>query len=112
MKTGIAESLDIAAIARAAGLGLMIGGMVESMLAMTTSACFAAGLGGFAFVDLDTPMFLAENPFDGGYAQTGPRLDLGAITGGHGVSPRGANDPERPDSKGLRKRGFPGSTAR
>ncbi|WP_437639711.1 dipeptide epimerase [Sorangium sp. So ce854] len=88
MKGGIAEALDIAAVARASGLGLMIGGMVESVLAMTTSACFAAGLGGFSFVDLDTPMFLAENPFDGGFAQAGPALSLDGIDAGHGVAPK------------------------
>jgi L-alanine-DL-glutamate epimerase-like enolase superfamily enzyme len=88
MKHGIAEALDIAAVGRAAGLRLMIGGMVESALAMTTSACLAAGLGGFAFVDLDTPMFLADNPFEGGFAQRGPLLDLMPIQDGHGVSPR------------------------
>jgi L-Ala-D/L-Glu epimerase len=88
MKCGVAEALDIAAVARAAGLGLMIGGMVESLLSMTMSAHFAAGLGGFSFVDLDTPMFMAENPFDGGFQQSGDRLDLAQITAGHGVTPR------------------------
>jgi L-Ala-D/L-Glu epimerase len=88
-----AEALDVAAVARAAGLGLMIGGMVESMLAMTASACFAAGLGGFSFVDLDTPMFLAENPFDGGFVQRGPALSLEEIRAGHGVTPK-RRDPE------------------
>lgn len=88
MKAGVVEALDIAAIARAAGMGLMIGGMVESILSMTMSAHFAAGLGGFRFVDLDTPMFMAENPFDGGFRQTGALLDLGHIEAGHGVSPR------------------------
>lgn len=90
MKCGIAEALDIAAVARAAGLTLMIGGMVESVLAMTTSACFAAGLGGFSFVDLDTPLFLAENPFEGGFAQQGPALSLDGIQAGHGVTPKGS----------------------
>ncbi|MCU0490207.1 MAG: hypothetical protein MUD01_01270 [Chloroflexaceae bacterium] len=52
---------------------------------MSTSACFAAGLGGFSFVDLDTPMFMAENPFDGGFAQHGAFLRLDHITAGHGV---------------------------
>ena len=88
MKTGIVEALEIAAIARAAGLGLMIGGLVESELAMTTSACFAAGLGGFEVVDLDTPLFLAERVYDGGFVRTGDRLDLASIAQGHGVSPR------------------------
>lgn len=87
MKTGVVEALEMAAIARAAGLGLMIGGMVESILAMTMSAHFAAGLGGFRFVDLDTPFFLAENPFEGGFALRGGTIDLSHITAGHGVEP-------------------------
>ncbi len=88
MKCGIVEALEIAAVARATGMRLMIGGMVESTLAMTTSACFAAGQGGFAFVDLDTPLFMAENPFDGGMRYRGRRIDLGHISAGHGVTPR------------------------
>jgi L-alanine-DL-glutamate epimerase-like enolase superfamily enzyme len=87
MKAGIAEALDVVAIARAAGIGLMIGGNVESILAMTTSACFAAGLGGFGYADLDTPWFLAENPFSGGFTAVGGRLSVAGITAGHGVTP-------------------------
>ncbi len=87
MKSGIAEALAIAAVAKACGLGLMIGGMVEAKLAMSTSACLAAGLGGFAFVDLDTPLFLAEEFFEGGFVQHGEHLDVGAIDRGHGVVP-------------------------
>jgi L-alanine-DL-glutamate epimerase-like enolase superfamily enzyme len=88
MKCGIVEALDIVAIARASGIGLMIGGMVESILAMTVSACFAAGHGGFSVVDLDTPLFLAKNPFEGGMIYDGDRLLLGHISAGHGVTPR------------------------
>jgi L-alanine-DL-glutamate epimerase-like enolase superfamily enzyme len=87
MKCGVVEALDIAAVCRAAHLRLMIGGMVESKLAMTTSACFAAGLGGFEFVDLDTPMFMAEHHFAGGWEQRGSTLDLAGIAAGHGVTP-------------------------
>jgi L-alanine-DL-glutamate epimerase-like enolase superfamily enzyme len=86
MKSGISEALDIVAVARAAGMSLMIGGMLESTLAMTTSACFAAGQGGFEFVDLDTPLFLANSPFTGGFTQRGARLDLAPLVAGHGVS--------------------------
>ncbi len=88
MKSGIADGLAIAALAKSRGVGLMIGGMIESILAMTASACFAGGLGGFAFVDLDTPLFLASNPFEGGFVQDGRRLDVSAIAAGHGVTPR------------------------
>jgi L-alanine-DL-glutamate epimerase-like enolase superfamily enzyme len=88
MKAGIAVALDIARVARAHRLGLMIGGNVESILAMTTSACFAAGLGGFQFADLDTPLFMAENPFRGGYKLDRARISVAHIAAGHGVTPR------------------------
>jgi len=39
-------------------------------------------------VDLDTPLFLADDPFAGGYAQRGPALDLAPIEAGHGASRR------------------------
>lgn len=89
-KSGVVGVLEIVAAARALGLRTMIGGMVETRLAMGTSAAIAAGLGGFVWIDLDTPLFLAEDPFDGGYAQRGPRLDLAAVAHGHGCTPRGA----------------------
>ncbi len=88
MKSGVVGALDIAAVCRAARIRLMIGGMVESILAMTMSACFAAGQGGFQYVDLDTPMFLAENPFEGGFRQAGGLLTLDHIRAGHGVTPK------------------------
>lgn len=88
MKRGVIEAMDIAAAARATNLRLTIGSMVESTLAVTVSACFAAGQGGFAFADLDKPMFLAENPFEGGVVQRGATLDLSEITAGHGVIPK------------------------
>ncbi len=85
MKSGLAESLAMYAIARAAGLRLMIGGMVESLLQMTCSAHFAAGLGDFSYVDLDTPLFIAEHPFGGGFRQHGAELRLDHVEAGHGV---------------------------
>lgn len=88
MKAGVAAALDIVRVARERGLGLMIGGNVESILAMTFSACFACGHGGFKFADLDTPWFLAENPFDGGYVANGGLLSVAHIGAGHGVVPR------------------------
>jgi L-alanine-DL-glutamate epimerase-like enolase superfamily enzyme len=88
MKAGLATALDIAAVARRTGLGLMIGGNVESILAMTVSACFAAGQGGFRFADLDTPLFMATNPFAGGFTLDGGRISVAHITAGHGVTPR------------------------
>jgi L-alanine-DL-glutamate epimerase-like enolase superfamily enzyme len=85
MKSGIAEALDIVSIARAGGMSLMIGGMLESSLAMSTSACFAAGLGGFEFVDLDTPLFMLRSPLKGGFVLHEDRIDVSTIGSGHGV---------------------------
>ncbi|MDO8539002.1 MAG: dipeptide epimerase [Opitutaceae bacterium] len=85
MKAGIGAALDVAQAARARGLELMIGGNVESILGLTTSACFAAGLGGFRYADLDTQWFMAANPFAGGFSARGGMLSLAAITAGHGV---------------------------
>jgi L-alanine-DL-glutamate epimerase-like enolase superfamily enzyme len=89
MKAGVAVAMDVAAAARRAGLGLMIGGNVESLLAMTMSACFAAGTGGFRFADLDTPLFLATNPFTGGYVLEGGKISVAGINAGHGTVPQG-----------------------
>ncbi len=86
MKCGVAESFDIASSAKKSGLGLMVGGMVESKLAMGVSACLAAGMGGFAYVDLDTPMFMKNAPTRGGWKQKGRLIELDASAHGHGVT--------------------------
>jgi L-alanine-DL-glutamate epimerase-like enolase superfamily enzyme len=89
MKSGLVEGLDIAAACRAGNVQLMIGGMIETKLAMCCSAHFAAGLGGFSYIDLDTPMLLAEDPFEGGWTQTGGVYDLSGIQAGIGCWPVG-----------------------
>lgn len=86
MKCGVAEALKMIAIAEAAGLQLMIGGMVESILAMSFSAHLAAGRGSFTYVDLDTPLFIKKHPFTGGFKQKGAILTLDADHVGHGVT--------------------------
>lgn len=83
-KTGLTEAWEMVLVARALGLGLMIGGMVETELCMTTSACLAAGIGEFRFVDLDTPLFLGPRPLRGGFTQLGPMIRLEPFLG-HGV---------------------------
>ncbi len=74
MKCGVVESLDIACLARASGIRLMIGGMVESRVAMGCSWSMVLGLGGFDFLDLDTPLLLSGDPIEGGYVYEGPML--------------------------------------
>jgi L-Ala-D/L-Glu epimerase len=85
MKCGVVESLTMWHLARAAGLELMIGGMVESVLSMSLSAHLAAGLGGFHYADLDTPLFIARHPFRGGYHPEGSRVSIASAPAGHGV---------------------------
>lgn len=60
MKSGIEEVLAIIAVARAAGLQLMIGGMLESEIAMGASLQILCGTGAVKHVDLDTPFFMKE----------------------------------------------------
>ncbi|MDD5629949.1 MAG: dipeptide epimerase [Elusimicrobia bacterium] len=88
MKCGLLEAWDIASLARSAGLGLMIGGNIESSLAMTAAAHFAAGLGGFAFVDLDTPLWFRRDPMTGVRLGPGGVYDLAPVRAGIGVRPR------------------------
>ena len=85
-KSGVVGGLAIAAIARAAGLGLMIGGMVETRLGIGFAAHFAAGVGGFDWIDLDTPLLLADDPVQDSYVADGPRYSLAGTMAGHGSS--------------------------
>ena len=87
MKAGLLEALDVAAVARAAGLRLMIGGNVESRLAMGCAAHLACGLGGFEFVDLDTPLWLAREPMKGLAMSRAGVYDLSSVVSGIGVIP-------------------------
>ena len=87
MKTGVAEAVEIASYTKAAGLKLMIGGMVETRIAMGCSFSLVLGLGGFDVLDLDTPLLLANDPVTGGYRYegsclqpwSGPGLDMTAV---------------------------------
>jgi L-Ala-D/L-Glu epimerase len=76
MKTGILDTIDIAVTTYTMGLRLMIGGMVETRLAMGASASIVGGLGIIDYLDLDTPLLLAEDPLEGGYYYKGPKLYL------------------------------------
>ena len=74
MKTGVSEAVEIASFTKASGLKLMIGGMVETRIAMGCSFSLVLGLGGFDVLDLDTPLLLASDPVAGGYQYDGPNL--------------------------------------
>jgi L-alanine-DL-glutamate epimerase-like enolase superfamily enzyme len=84
---GLRECVEMGRRARAAGLRIMVGGMVETRLGMTAAAHVACAIGGVDFVDLDTAWLLADDPYVGGYEAQGPRYTM----------------PERP-GLGLRRR--------
>ena len=87
-KSGVERTLSMIDEARRLGFGLMLGGMVETRLCMTFSACIAGGLGGFEELDLDTPLFMKDDRLQGGFAQRGPELRLSPVAVGHGVARR------------------------
>jgi len=88
MKTGIFQSRDIAFLAKANGIKLMIGGMMESSLSMTAAAHFAAGLGGFDFVDLDTPFFIKAGYDKNPYLSSKGVYQVKKVSEGIGIIPR------------------------
>jgi L-Ala-D/L-Glu epimerase len=90
MKTGVVEAREIAAFTLASGLKLMVGGMVETRVAMACSFGLVLGMKGFEILDLDTPLLLAADPVIGGYGYTGPRLQPWSQSGlGLAVEPAG-----------------------
>lgn len=74
MKTGIFNALQIGMAALSMGLDLMIGGMVETRLAMGCSASIALGHLPINYIDLDTPLLMESDPFLGGYSYCGPEI--------------------------------------
>ena len=87
MKTGLFHSREIAVLAKAAGMKLMIGGMMETSLAMTASAHLASGLAGFDYIDLDTPFFIRPGFDRNPYLNRRGVYDLRKVRAGVGVVP-------------------------
>jgi len=82
---GIIEAMRIAEIAEQSGLAVMVGGMVESRLAMTAGLHLAAALN-VGWCDLDTPLFMGNSFFRGGMAYSGPHLFPPTTIPGIGIS--------------------------
>jgi len=73
-KSGLLVAMEIMACAQAAGLRLMVGGMVETRIAMACSFALVLGIGGFDVLDLDTPLLMSHDPVMGGYRYSGPTM--------------------------------------
>lgn len=86
-KCGFFGALQIVAIAQAAGLKLMIGCMLESLLGIGASLHFACGTGAFDYVDLDSHMLIGLTPTGRPFLQEGELLRLDPTATGIGWSP-------------------------
>jgi o-succinylbenzoate synthase len=86
MKTGVFNVLDIATTSLSMGLDLMIGGMVETRIAMGCSAAIAMGYCPVKYIDLDTPLLMSSDPLIGGYSYCGPDI-MPWETPGLGIEP-------------------------
>ena len=73
-KSGLLDGVLMATAAKTAGLHVMMGGMVETRVAMGCSYSIAMGIGGCSVLDLDTPLLLKTDPVIGGYSYEGPLL--------------------------------------
>ncbi len=73
---GPLAALALGRRARAAGLRLMAGAMVETRVGLMAMAHVVTALGGVEWVDLDTAFLLAGDPFSGGWNVEGAHLRL------------------------------------
>ena len=83
-KSGVLGGIAIHQLAVENGVSLMMGGMVETRIGMGFAAHFTAGLGGFDWIDLDTPQLLSRDPVVNGTRYSGPTWHIQATTHGHG----------------------------
>ena len=84
-KSGVLGALAIHTIAQTHQVGLMIGGMIETRIGMGFAAHLARGLGGFDWIDLDTPQLLQTDPVHGGAAAEGPEWTFDDASPGQGL---------------------------
>ncbi len=87
-KLGFLRAREVWSLARAGGIKLMMGEMLESELASASAAHFAGGLGGFDFIDLDTPFFIKDSGMRGAsFLSKDGVYSLDRVSAGIGVAP-------------------------
>ncbi len=84
-KAGLVGAMDIASIAQAANLGLMVGCMMESKVGLAASVHLACGLGCFSLCDLDSVFLLKPFECEGGYTLKTPAFSVDGIGPGTGI---------------------------
>ncbi len=78
---GPAEALRLAAEARAAGVEVLVGCMMESAVGVASAASLAVAVRPGAVHDLDAGLWLRASPVDGGLAYAGDRAVLSDAPG-------------------------------
>lgn len=78
---GLAEAFVAAEVARTAGLGVVIGCMMESHVGVAAAAHLAAAVAPDVVHDLDAALWLRSSPVVGGVALSGDMLEPGSGTG-------------------------------
>lgn len=86
-KAGPLGALRIIAIARAAGLKLMLGCMLESLLGSAGALHLACGTGAFDFLDLDSHALIGLTPTGLPFSQHGDILTVDPTAPGIGWTP-------------------------
>lgn len=76
MKSGITGALDIIALARAAGVKLMIGCMLETPIGIGAAVHLACGTGAFDFLDLDADVLGHPTDIPQNYTRVGETLSV------------------------------------
>jgi L-alanine-DL-glutamate epimerase-like enolase superfamily enzyme len=78
---GIYNALKINAIAEAYGIETMLGSMLEGRVSVTAAAHLAAAKKNITRLDLDAPLYLAEEPVKGGIEINGPQISFSKGSG-------------------------------
>jgi o-succinylbenzoate synthase len=82
---GLLPSLQLASQARAAGIGVLVGCMMESVVGISAAAAFASALAGNSGAeipqDLDGGLWLKASPVDGGSRYDGSVITLPRTSG-------------------------------
>ena len=73
---GIYNALNINAIAESYGVEVMLGSMLEGKVSVTAAAHLAAAKKNITRLDLDAPLYLAEDPVKGGIKIHGPQINF------------------------------------
>lgn len=78
---GIYNALKINAIAEAYGIEVMLGSMLEGKISVTAAAHLAAAKKNITRLDLDAPLYLAEEPVKGGIEISGSEIKISKNNG-------------------------------